>query len=220
MITRARCFSVCRRNWECLQPTQHSQRTHTRQMYWDGECLSLRRWKPPFILGRISNPNRTSNRTQNSTSEIGISQWLSEQMGESKSMCVCWFRFFCVGPMRHTPEAIEKWENQVEGIKLYSSYQDAVGIDGEAIEFEWKMFPGFPSWSTLGKSKKKWRRRESSQKSSQTGSSSCPWSMTLYGMQMMRVVFQIPEKPIIMQMLGWTLDTIGSKLRRKLIWKY
>ena len=36
---------------------------------------------PPFILGRISSPNRTSNRTQNSTSEIGISQWSSEQMG-------------------------------------------------------------------------------------------------------------------------------------------
>ena len=81
MITWARYFSVCIRNWECLQPTQHSQRTHTSQMYWYGECLSLRRWKPPFILGRISNPNRTSNRTQNSTSEIGISQWSSEQMG-------------------------------------------------------------------------------------------------------------------------------------------
>ena len=60
----------------------------------------------------------------------------------------------------------------------------------------------------------------SRRKSSQTGSSSCQRSMTLYGMQMMRVVFQIPQKPIIMQMLSWTLDIIGSMLRRKVIWKY
>ena len=35
----------------------------------------------------------------------------------------------------------------MEGLWLYASYQDAVGIDGEAIEFEWKNFPGFSSLS-------------------------------------------------------------------------
>ena len=39
--------------------------------------------------------------------------------------------------------AIESWRGQGEGLRLYSSYQDAVGIDGEAIEFELKHFPGF-----------------------------------------------------------------------------
>ena len=29
----------------------------------------------------------------------------------------------------------------MEGLRLYSSCQDAVGIDGEVIEFEWKKFP-------------------------------------------------------------------------------
>ena len=46
-----------------------------------------------------------------------------------------------------TPEAIERWEGQMEGLRLYSSYQDAVGIDGETVEFEWKMFLGFSSLS-------------------------------------------------------------------------
>ena len=46
-------------------------------------------------------------------------------------------------PFCRTPGAIERWKGQVEELKLYSSYQDAVGIDGEAIEFEWKNFQGF-----------------------------------------------------------------------------
>ena len=78
--------------------------------------------------------------------------------------------------MKDTPGAIERWKGQVEGLRLYSSYQDAVGIDGEAIEFEWKNFPGSLSLSLLEKSKMTWRRGESSQKSSQTESSSCQCS--------------------------------------------
>ena len=61
-------------------------------------------------------------------------------------VCDCADSVLCVG---QTPEAIERWKGQVEGLRLYSSYQDAVGIDGEAIEFEWKMFPGFSSLSIL-----------------------------------------------------------------------
>ena len=40
-------------------------------------------------------------------------------------------------------------ESSSEGLRLYSSYQEAVDIDGEAIEFEWKIFPGFTSWQIL-----------------------------------------------------------------------
>ena len=47
------------------------------------------------------------------------------------------------------PEAVERWKGQVEGLTLYSSCQDAVGPDGEAIEFEWKNFPGCSSLSIL-----------------------------------------------------------------------
>ena len=44
----------------------------------------------------------------------------------------------CVGQMKDTPGAIERWKSQVEGLRLYSCHPDAVGIDGEAIEFEQK----------------------------------------------------------------------------------
>ena len=43
----------------------------------------------------------------------------------------------CVGQMKDTPKAVERWKGQVEVLRLYSSYRDAVGIDGEAIEYEW-----------------------------------------------------------------------------------
>ena len=62
-------------------------------------------------------------------------------------VCVCADSVLCVGQMKDTPEAVERWERQVEGLRLNSSYQDAVGIDGEAIEFERKNFPGFSSLS-------------------------------------------------------------------------
>ena len=64
-------------------------------------------------------------------------------------VCVYAESVLCVGQMKDSPEAIERWRGQVEGIRLYSPYQVAVGIDGEAIEFEWKMFPGFSSLSIL-----------------------------------------------------------------------
>ena len=55
----------------------------------------------------------------------------------------------CVRQMKDTPGAIERWTGQVGGLRLYSSYRDAVGIDGAAIEFEWTNFPGFSTLTFL-----------------------------------------------------------------------
>ena len=44
----------------------------------------------------------------------------------------------CVGEIEQNPGAADaKWTGQIEDLKRYPSYQDAVGLDGEAIEFEW-----------------------------------------------------------------------------------
>ena len=54
----------------------------------------------------------------------------------------------CVGRMEQGPGATEgRWKGQVEDLKNHSSYKNAVGTDGEAIEFEWKNFPGVPTLS-------------------------------------------------------------------------
>ena len=51
--------------------------------------------------------------------------------------------------MKDSKEAIERWKGQVEELTMYPSYQEAVGIDREVIEFEWNIFPGFSSLSIL-----------------------------------------------------------------------
>ena len=64
--TWARSFSLCETGWECPQLMEHSQWKHTKQMYSYGECLWLRRWKPPSTSGRIMCRIRKSTRTRNS----------------------------------------------------------------------------------------------------------------------------------------------------------
>ena len=42
----------------------------------------------------------------------------------------------CLGQMNDSKDEIERWEGQVEELKMHPSCQESVGIDGEAIEFE------------------------------------------------------------------------------------
>ena len=53
------------------------------------------------------------------------------------------------GQVKDVAGATERWKGQVEDLKKYSSYQDAVGLDGELTDFAWKKFPGFSSLSLL-----------------------------------------------------------------------
>ena len=64
-------------------------------------------------------------------------------------VCVYAESVVCVGQVKDIPGATERWKGQVEELKMSSSYQDAVGPDGEANEFEWKNFKGFSSLSFL-----------------------------------------------------------------------
>ena len=57
-----------------------------------------------------------------------------------------------------------------------------------------KISQGFRHCLFLKKSNKTWRSGRSSQRSSQTGSSSCQCSMIWYGKRMMRIVFRMPKK--------------------------
>ena len=55
-----------------------------------------------------------------------------------------------MGKIEQAPGAAgAKWAGQMEDLKRYPSYQDAVGIDGEATEFEWKNFPRFRTLTIL-----------------------------------------------------------------------
>ena len=52
--------------------------------------------------------------------------------------CVYADSVLCIGRMEQAPGAtVQRWKGQIEDLRKYSSHQDAVGLDGEAIEFEW-----------------------------------------------------------------------------------
>ena len=72
-----------------------------------------------------------------------------DQVGEGKSLCLRKFSSMC-GKISQNPGAADaKWTGQVEDLKRNPSYQDAVGLDGEAIEFEWTNFQGFTTLTVL-----------------------------------------------------------------------
>ena len=112
------------------------------------------------------------------------------------AVCVHLDSFLCVGQVKHIQGATARWKGPVEDLKKSSSYQVAVGIDGEAIEFEWHNFPGFSSLSVLEEIRRELAGKKSSPKSSRTESSSCQCARTLLGQKerMMKIVVQMPEK--------------------------
>ena len=54
-----------------------------------------------------------------------------------------------LGKMSESKDAILRLEGQVEEFKMYPSNKELPGINGEAIEFEWNIFPGFLSLQIL-----------------------------------------------------------------------
>ena len=55
----------------------------------------------------------------------------------------------CLGKMNDSKDAIVRWEGQVGEFKMSPSYKELLGIDVEAIGFEWNNFPGFSSLQIL-----------------------------------------------------------------------
>ena len=49
----------------------------------------------------------------------------------------------CLGKVLQHPESNEAWKNRVAGARSEKSYRDYDAINGESIEFEWNIFPGF-----------------------------------------------------------------------------
>ena len=125
--------------------------------------------------------------------EIGIANDQAIKWAKAK-VCVYADSVLCVGQMRGTPEAIERWESPLEGLRLYSSYQGAVVSMEKQFNLSGKNSKDFHNFLFFKKSNKTWRNGRSSQRSSQTGSSSCQCSMTLSGTRMMRLVFRMTNK--------------------------
>ena len=57
----------------------------------------------------------------------------------------------CLGKVLQHPECNEAWKNRVAGVRAERSYRDYDAINGESIEFEWNIFPGFTTLQLFGK---------------------------------------------------------------------
>ena len=49
----------------------------------------------------------------------------------------------CLGKVNQNPTSNTVWERQLEWFKSSSDYRTLVTIDGEPMEFEWNISPGF-----------------------------------------------------------------------------
>ena len=116
-------------------------------------------------------------------------------------VCVYADSVLCVGQMKDSPGAMEGWKGQVEGLRLYSSYQDAVGIDGEAIEFERKNFTRFSLLSIPQEIQEDSARKNMQPEKFKDRIIFMSMLMTLIGKRMMRIIFRMPRKSRITR---WT----------------
>ena len=119
--------------------------------------------------------------------EINTLQRQRDQVGEGKSLCLR--RFISMCGWKRAADA--KWTGQNEDLMRYPSYRDAVGLDGGAIEFERKNFPGF---TTLTTGKKEHRAGEF-----QRPDHLCLWITTSSGKGMMRIASRTPRNSRIAQ---------------------
>ena len=49
----------------------------------------------------------------------------------------------CLGKMNENPQSNYAWEDRLTWFKSSSEYRTLDRIDGEPMEFEWNIFPGF-----------------------------------------------------------------------------
>ena len=58
----------------------------------------------------------------------------------------------CLGKMNENPQSNIAWEDRLTWFKSSSEYRALDRIDGEPMEFEWKIFPGFTTLQLCHKS--------------------------------------------------------------------
>ena len=86
----------------------------------------------------------------------------------------------CLGKMNANPQSNIAWEDKLMWFKSSSQYRALDTFDGELMEFEWNLFPGFTTLQ-LVREVQEFLSKMKSQKNLQDGSSSCRCSTTSHG---------------------------------------
>ena len=88
----------------------------------------------------------------------------------------------CLGKIHENPQSNTAWEQRLEWFKTTQEYINLDRIDGEPMEFDWNIFPGFNTLQ-LSQEVKELLLRLNETLESATGLSSCRCSTTSYGDQ-------------------------------------
>ena len=87
----------------------------------------------------------------------------------------------CLGKMGDN--AVESWKRQIQWYSDNNYFNELNRIDGQPMEFEWKIFPGLTKMGILNQIQQMMGDYSVNLNTSTTGSSSCQCTMTLCGMQ-------------------------------------
>ena len=87
----------------------------------------------------------------------------------------------CLGKMNENPQSNTVWEDRLTWFKNSPQYRAWDTIDGEPMEFEWNIFPGFTTLQLCNKVQEFISKMGEKPKNLQDGSSSCRCSTTSHG---------------------------------------
>ena len=72
----------------------------------------------------------------------------------------------CLGKQHGPEDAIRRWNDKVSTLKMCHTFRELQGLDGEPIDFEWKIFPGATALDISTKFKQTCKERTSHLKKS------------------------------------------------------
>ena len=108
--------------------------------------------------------------------------WTSHQWSAHKSPRM-FNSVLCLWKINENPRSNIAWEERLTWFKSSSEYRTLDGSDGEPMEFEWNILPGFTSLQLSYKVQELLLRLEEHQRILQDGLSSCRCSTTSHGDQ-------------------------------------
>ena len=95
-------------------------------------------------------------------------------------VCVFSDSVLCLGKVNQNPTSNSAWEEKLSWFKSSPQYRTLDTIDGEPMEFEWNIFPGFTTLQLVSKVQE-FMTKMGDPAQSKDELSSCRCSMTSYG---------------------------------------
>ena len=129
--------------------SQRASQKRTGTSFWKNKKITIERRDPLFALSERNWYPNNHMRSMEWKQLSGKTSWkyLSSVMNRSsvfnaQKICVFSDSVLCLGKIHENPQSNKAWEDRLTWFKSSPEYRNFDRIDGEAIEFEWNIFPG------------------------------------------------------------------------------